>query len=216
MPIWNNSSLAVGAALLSLIATNANSQAAYDESVGEQYEFAAVTSRAGGVCSPKVSVRFVDHGFRVENVEDPSQIITKKPTYGIVGAFTLYRGVNFRVRDSGTGCGRKRDVTVTWNSQTVIYMPHVSKIGACRYDLMLHHEMEHLRIFLQVPRDFEKQIAKLAATSSNPQQALRNFQPTITAETRRRNDQFHAFERQEPRRLCSSSQSPSSWSNRTW
>lgn len=192
--------------MLLMPASYANTNSVNNDSVTK-------TSPNVSKCLPKVSVNYLDRGWRVETVDDPNKIITKRPTYGVVGAFTQYRGINFKVADSGTGCEKKKTVTVTWNSQTVIYMPPISSIGACRYNLMMHHEMEHLRIFLQVPRDFEEKISQIAAKSSNPQQALRNFQPTITAEIRRRNEQFHSFERQEPRRLCSST---SPWSQRTW
>lgn len=213
MSTWKPKFVAVGVVLLFFPSSYANSNSVSDDIEIEQYEVAAVTTPVGGVCLPKVSVNFVDHGWHVETVEDPDKIIKMRPTYGVVGAFTQYKGINFKVVDSGSGCEKKRTVTVTWNSQTVIYMPIISSLGECRYNLMMHHEMEHLRIFLQVPRDFEGKISQIAAKSSNPQRALRNFQPTITAEIRRRNEQFHSFERQEPRRLCSST---SLWSQRTW
>lgn len=211
-PSMKKLSLLCGA-VMSFSLSTANAQTFYVDDISEPYEQEAIAVTDS--CAPKVSVSFVDKGYRVENVADPAAIISKKPTYGIVGAFTQYRGVNFRVNDSGSGCNRTRKVTVTWNEQTVIYMPHVSRLGSCRYNLMLHHEMEHAKIFLQVPRDFKAQIAQIAATSPNPQRSLRNFQPTITAETRRRNNHFHAFERAEPRHLCSSA-SHSGWSSLTW
>lgn len=204
-------SLLCGAVILFSLSI-ANARTSYEQGISGPYEVEAMA--VADSCIPKVSVSFVDKGYRVEYVADPATIISKKPTYGIVGAFTQYRGVNFRVNDSGSGCNRTRKVTVIWNEQTVIYMPHVSSLGSCRHNLMLHHEMEHVRNFLQVPRDFKAQITQIAATSPNPQRALRNFQPAITAETRRRNNHFHAFERAEPRHLCSSASSR--WSSLTW
>lgn len=149
-------------------------------------------------CVPTVIVNYVDKGYVIEHVGNPDSAISVKSSIGRVAGFAQYRGVSSQVTTRGSGCQRQIVVTVTWNAPVIIVMPHRSQVGACRYNRVLHHEMEHARVYLRVPRDFENQIARAAATSANPHQAVQSLHQSITKEIIRRNKEFHAFEARLP------------------
>jgi hypothetical protein len=157
----------------------------------------AIGTPRGLSCSPKVSVKYVDKGYVIKHVGNPDDVISHKSRIGRVAGFAQYRGINSAVDVKGFGCNRMIAVTITWNSPIIVVMPHKSQVGACRFNRILHHEMEHVRVYLKVPRDFEDQIAR-AASSSNPRAALDDLNRRITDEIIRRNDQFHAFEARLP------------------
>lgn len=148
-------------------------------------------------CSPKVSVKYIDKGYVIKHVGNPDSVISNKSRIGRVAGFAQYRGINSAVDFKGFGCSRMIYVTITWNAPVVVVMPHKAQVGACRYNRILHHEMEHVRVYLKVPRDFEDQIAG-AASSSNPKVALADLNRRVTDEIIRRNAQFHAFEARLP------------------
>lgn len=157
----------------------------------------AVGTPRGLSCLPKVSVKYVDQGYVIKHVGNPDSVISHKSRIGRVAGFAQYRGINPAVDVKGFGCNRMIDVTITWNAPITVVMPHKAQVGACRYNRILHHEMEHVRVYLKVPRDFEDQIAR-AASSSNPRAALADLNRRITDEIIRRNAQFHAFEARLP------------------
>lgn len=169
-----------------------------DDNYAVEHQFAAVGVSRGSSCSPKVSVKYVDKGYVIEHVGNPDNVISHKTRAGKVAGFAQYRGITPSVYVNGFGCNRAISVTITWNAPVAVVMPHKSQVGACRYNRILHHEMEHVRVYLKVPRDFEGQIARIAATSSNPRQALLDLDRSITNEILRRNAEFHAFEARLP------------------
>lgn len=191
--------LPIGSVLFSGFLINGAYAVQNDQWISEgERQFAALNRGHSFQCMPTVVVNYVDQGYVVEHVGNPDSAISVKSSLGRVAGFAQYRGISSQVSTRGSGCQRQIFVTVTWNAPVIIVMPHKSQVGACRYNRVLHHEMEHARVYLRVPRDFEDQIARAAATSVTPQQAVRGLHHSITNEIIRRNKEFHAFEARLP------------------
>lgn len=149
-------------------------------------------ARAGRSCEPIVEFRYSDRGHIVRHQTDPASTyrgVNKfKNAYptSYVNAYTQPNGVIVKAYRSGKGCNSRVIAEWKWVAPMEIVMRPPNGRNDCTYRRTLDHEMEHVRIYQNTPREYEKKIKQVLSRSNNPSRDYRAIYNQIMTEMQRR------------------------------
>lgn len=158
----------------------------------EVFATSASSSRAGRACEPIVEFRYSDKGHIVRHQADPAttyrgvnKFKSAYPT-SYVNAYTQPNGVIVKAYRSGKGCNSRVIAEWKWVAPMEIVMRPPRVRNDCTYRRTLDHEMEHVRIYQNTPREYERKIKEVLARSTNPSRDYRTLYNQIMNEMQRR------------------------------
>jgi hypothetical protein len=149
-------------------------------------------ARAGRSCESIVEFRYSDKGHIVRHQADPASTyrgVNKfKSAYptSYVNAYTQPNGVIVKAYRSGKGCNSRVIAEWKWVAPMVIVMRPPNGRNDCTYRRTLDHEMEHVRIYQNTPREYEEKIKQVLSRSQNPSRDYRAIYSQILTEMQRR------------------------------
>ena len=145
-------------------------------------------------CINTVSFVYIKPSYKIENHKNIQKFTKKKlPPKHKLGGQTRFSGQSWNIKDVPTACGKKVEIKVQHRAPIRVIMPSKNSMLSCNYNAILKHEMEHVAIYRDTPKEYEKKfkaiLMKLSGASANQQ--LNRLSREISAEMKRRNDKFH-------------------------
>jgi hypothetical protein len=181
-----------------ICATFSNSSVSYalplldDPNNGRDISQQAFLGRSN--CVNAVSVAYIKPSYKIENHKNIQKFTKKKlPPKHKLGGQTRFSGLSWKIKDISTACGKKVEIKVQHRAPIRVIIPSKNSMLSCNYNAILKHEMEHVAIYRETPKEYEKKFKAILMKSSgaSANQQLTRLSREISAEMKRRNDKFH-------------------------
>lgn len=144
-------------------------------------------------CRATVEFRYSDKGYEVQHTSNPagsysgSTYLVDTNPRSRINAYARPGRVRTKATSVGTGCNRKVIAEWEWMDKMKIVMRPASASGLRAYNRTLNHEMEHIYIFQNTPKEYEGKIKRVLEMSSNPSRDYHAIFKEIRADMERRN-----------------------------